>query len=232
MEFSVGESSLVNVYLPKNRVYALNIETDTGDVWLNGTASLKSLNIETDTGAIDLGLATIDCSGDISLSTDTGNILTLTLTSENLYIEVDTGNVTLNGKVTIRKNAKIETDTGNVSASTDFSVGSDLYIETDTGDVWLGNISGSNLTVTTDTGNIKSVGTSLLDFTTLNFSADTGNIILQLVGTHNDYSIQAHTNTGNNNLYDYPDTSKPRTLKIYTSTGNIKGIFPQDTANK
>ena len=231
LEFALGKSSFVNVYLPKSREYTLDIETNTGDIWLYGTATLTSLNIETDTGAIDLGKSTIVCSGDISLSTDTGNILTLTLTAENLYIEIDTGNVTLNGEVTIKKNAEIETDTGDVSASTAFSVGSGLYIETDTGDVYLGDISGEKLTVTTDTGNIKSVGLSLLDFTTLNFSTDTGDIILQLVGTHGEYSIQAHTNTGNNNLYDYPDKSKPRTLKIYTSTGNIIGVFPQDTIN-
>ncbi|MBQ7912127.1 MAG: DUF4097 family beta strand repeat protein [Clostridia bacterium] len=221
--FYVGKNPCVNVYMPKAYAYALDLKTDTGDVRMSGYATLESLKIETDTGTIDLG-GTIVCDGKIDLSTDTGNIFLNAFTSDSLFIEVDTGNVTLDGHGSVMNTAEITTDTGNVSILHTLSSPT-LKIETDTGNVHLGNLSGTNLTVQTDTGNIKSIGTSLLDFITLNFSADTGNIIITLVGEIGDYSIQAHTNTGNNNLYDYPDPTKTKTLKIYTGTGNIKGIF-------
>lgn len=229
VDFSFGENSTVSVYLPKNYAYTLDIETDTGDVFLDGNATLKSLKVETDTGTIQLGGA-IRCEGKIDLSVETGSVLLNEFSADSLFIESDTGNVCLDGKSSVNTSVEIETDTGDVSILHTLTA-NDVKIETDTGDVNLNNLSGATLTVNTDTGNIKSIGTSLLDFTTLLFSTDTGDITLHLVGTIDDYSVQAHTNTGSNNLYDYPTANKERTLKIHSITGNIKVIFqPKDTA--
>ena len=231
MEFSVGESSLVNVYLPKNRVYTLNIETDTGDIGFSGNATLRNLCLETDTGCISLS-GRIDCSGTIGISVDTGSILISNFITERLLLEADTGNITLDGKCEVKDYAKIVTDTGNVTTLHTLSVSSALTIKTSTGDVRLNDIFGAILTVETSTGDITSIGTSVLDFQSLILSTSTGDITIHLTGKADEYSIQAYTNTGNNNLYDFPDASKPRSLKIHSSTGNIKGIFQPNTIGK
>ena len=210
MEFSIGESSCVNVYLPKGRAYALDIQTDTGDIWFAGYATLTDLKVKTDTGTLDLG-GTIVCDGKIDLSTETGDIFLNAFVADSLLIDADTGDVTLDG---------ICSAFGNVE------------IETDTGDVYLGNMSGTSIDVSTDTGDVKSIGTSVLDFITLLFSTKTGDVTLHLVGTIDDYSVQAYTKTGNNNLYDYPNPNKARQLKINCTTGDIKGIFQPQISGK
>ena len=223
MQFSIGESSLVNVYIPESYAYTLDIKTDTGDVWFEGYATLNNLKLETSTGTIDLD-GSIICDGRMALSTDTGNIFLNTFVTDSLFIEADTGDVTLDGKSSAFGNVEIETDTGDVSILHSLSAPS-IKIETDTGDVYLGDLSGTSIEASTDTGDIESIGTSVLDFMNLLFSTSTGDVTLHLVGTIEDYSVQAHTSTGSNNLYDYPSTGKARSLKIHCSTGDIKGIF-------
>ena len=223
LEFSIGESSCVNVYLPKDRAYALDIQTDTGDIWFSGYATLTDLKVKTDTGTLDLG-GTIVCDGKIDLSTETGDIFLNAFVADSLLIDADTGDVTLDGICSAFGNVEIETDTGDVCILHTLSAPT-IKIETDTGDVYLGNMSGTSIDVSTDTGDVKSIGTSVLDFTTLLFSTKTGDVTLHLVGTIVDYSVQAYTKTGENNLYDYPNPDKARQLKINCTTGDIKGIF-------
>ncbi len=230
MEFSIGDSSLVSVYLPKNRAYALDIQTDTGDIRFAGYATLTDLKVETDTGTIDLD-GTIVCDGRIDLSTETGNVFLNAFVADSLLIDADTGDVTLDEKSSAFNSVKIQTDTGDVCILHTLTAPS-IKIQTDTGDVSLGNMSGTNIDVSTDTGDVKSIGTSVLDFITLLFSTKTGDVTLHLVGTIEDYSVQAYTKTGNNNLYDYPNPNKARNIKIHSTTGDIKGIFQPKMSEK
>ncbi len=224
MQWSVGENAETRVYLPKDREYALNIETDTGDIFFNGYATLSRLDVETDTGNIDLRSATVVCDGAMELSVDTGNVLLGGFVTQSLEIDADTGDIALNGNGSVSGKASIETDTGDVKIPKTFTAAS-LEIETETGDVTLGNISGTSLKIRTDTGDIECISSTVLDFINLQFNASTGDIKLHLVGEWNDYFITTSTSTGRNNLYSSPENSQPRKLTVRTSTGDINGYF-------
>lgn len=142
------DSTKISVYLPQTTYDTLSVETDTGDVQIEGFAFTK-LAVETDTG--DIRLKNISANA-VNLSVETGDIKLSHLTVKTLGIESDTGDVELNDTVA-ETTLQIETDTGDVEL-TRCDAGN-IFIETDTGDVSGTLLSGKSFTAISRTGDVE-----------------------------------------------------------------------------
>ena len=200
----IGEENTTILYLPANRTYTLNMETDTGDIFFYGNATLNSLELETETGTINLNNCTLTCNGEMEISANTGNLFLKDFTAKSLELETSTGDITFSGFGIVESKVEIEVSTGDIS---------------------LGDLSGASLVIKTSTGNVKSAGKGALDFTSIQITTSTGDVYLNLIGKHSEYSIQTHSNTGDVRLSGMADSSLPRQLSVRSSTGDIKGQF-------
>lgn len=209
-ELGFGEKSYVRVYLPANRAYALDIETDTGDVEFKGNATLTSLEIETDTGDVNLADFTIVCGGAMDVSVNTGDVFLGNFTAKSLELEASTGDISFNGKGVVESNVEIETSTGDV----DFS-----------------NLAGNSLRLETDTGDIESRKNTVLDFKSLHIQTSTGDVEIHLAGNESDYHVETITSTGDRYPQNHPASTGDRRLFIKTSTGDILGKFIPANSN-
>ena len=135
--------------------------------------------------------------GNISLETDTGNILLDNIIATGkLVTETDTGNV--NFEVCDASEVFIKTDTGNVLLDDVITTGK-LAIETDTGNVSFEACDASEAFIKTDTGNV------------------TGSFLTDKV-------VFAESDTGN---IDIPKVIADEKCEIITDTGNIKITIEQ-----
>ena len=142
----------------------------------------------------------------------------------NLKLTTNTGEVFINEDVTATEKVDIKTGTGEIFIRKSLTA-PNVEMKTGTGDIWLGKLSGETLYVTTNTGDVRNYNDGVLDFINLQFKVGTGDVTLRLAGAHTDYCVDVKTNTGDNFLSGYPDTSKERTLFIRTSTGDIRGVY-------
>ena len=200
----IGEENTTTLYLPANRTYALNMETDTGDIFFYGNATLNGLELETDTGTINLNNCTLTCNGAIDISASTGDIFLNNFTAKSLELETSTGNITFSGNSAVEGRVEIEVSTG---------------------DILLSHLSGESLLIRTSTGDVECGRKCVLDFTSIQITTSTGDVYLNLIGKAADYSIQTHSNTGNVTLSGMADSSLPRQLTVRSSTGDIEGQF-------
>lgn len=200
--------------LPTDRVFALDITTDTGDISLPSGGNYLSLDIETDTG--DVSIKQTDCALNAEIETDTGNIKISDFTCAGLNISTDTGDVTLTD-CSIAENVEIETDTGNVKTSGTITA-EKIEIETDTGDVKTsGTITATSFSVDTSTGDVRIK--DVLDATMVSIDTSTGNVYALLKGTKANYQTSVETRTGDSNITD--SSEGERRLILDTSTGDI-----------
>lgn len=117
----------------------------------------------------------LTCEGDANIHTSTGNINLQGVVCDNLTLEADTGDVSLNSVIATDK-LSVQTSTGDVRL--EGSDAAEIFVETNTG-----NVKGSLLTekifiVQTDTGRInvpKTVTGGKCEITT-----DTGNILITI----------------------------------------------------
>ena len=190
----------VTVTLPTSRIYTLNIETDTGDVSVKGSATATTAKFETDTG--DIYIEKIN-TGLLSLSVDTGDI-TLKDTSATLMIDIETntGDVLLGGALSSPA-VKIETDTGDVKINGTLTAQT-VKIETDTGDVKEGLVDAASITLISDTGDFK----------------------LKLVGKSSDYKTSVSLHTGDTNVSK--NLSGDKSLDIRSDTGDVYIYFTEN----
>ena len=159
-EFSVGESSLVSVYLPKTRAYDLDIETDTGDIWLNGNGSATNVSVNTDTGDVFIN-GEVSVTEKAELETETGDIfIRNTLTAPSVEMETGTGDVWL-GRLS-GQNLAVKTSTGDVRNYADGLLDfTSLQFKIGTGDVSLrliGKYTDYCVDVKTNTGDVHIAG--------------------------------------------------------------------------
>jgi DUF4097 and DUF4098 domain-containing protein YvlB len=204
MESYVGDAPVTTLYLPANRAYTFNIETDTGDIFFHGNATLNHLELETDTGTINLNNCTLTCNGEMDISADTGNLFLKDFTAKSLELETSTGVITFSGVGVVE--SKVE-------------------IEVSTGDILLDDLSGASLLIKTSTGNVKSTCKGVLDFTSIQITTSTGDVEIHLVGNESDYHVETITSTGDRYPQNHPASTGDRKLFIKTSTGDILGKF-------
>ena len=132
--FDFTESSLT-LTLPTDRVFALDITTDTGDISLPSGGNYLSLDIETDTGYVKTS-GTITATS-FSVDTSTGDVrIKDVLDATMVSIDTSTGDVYALLKGTkANYQTSVETSTGD-SNITDSSEGERrLILDTSTGDI-------------------------------------------------------------------------------------------------
>lgn len=171
----------VTVTLPVNQSYALDIQTDTGDIVFSGSAcSLTSLQLTTDTGDINLQNVDIDCDTAGTLKTDTGDIKIGNLTAKNLSASMDTGDCYVYGTI-VSESIHAETDTGDIETRDNGVLDAkEITLLADTGDIavkLMGKFTDYTVFVETDTGDCNihnQVGGEKI----LNAKTDTGDIFV------------------------------------------------------
>ena len=156
----------ITVYLPKDMVCGLNVETDTGDVTLDNVLTYDLVYIATDTGDILLKNSSLDTA---YLATDTGDILMKNSSLRTTGLTTDTGEVVISS-VEFSGALGISTDTGDIEMK-NMTAFWDLMIETDTGDIEFERIDARNISIETNTGDVE--GTLLSD-KTFDVTTDTG----------------------------------------------------------
>lgn len=184
IEVSTGRVQLDNVSLG-----SLETEGDTGNFSAQNITSSGSISVERDTGKVNIQNATVG--GDLVTETDTGDIgLSTIACTGDLKITVSTGKSSLSdisckNLVTVGSTGWI--DMVDVVASESFN------IERSTGDVTFTRCDASEITVLTDTGDVRG---TLLSEKIFFYDTDTGDV-------------------------DLPETMTGGKCKITTDTGDI-----------
>ncbi len=163
--FCFAKRSKIYVYLPENYNNNMNIESTTGDIFVDDYAN-SDINVKVTTGDILLksiknatisvttGDVKISSVNDINATTTTGDVF-IEKVNNYLNIKTTTGDIKIN-EANITKNSNIKATTGDVKIQN----ASNIYVEakTTTGDIKTENNdrkSDIELTIKTTTGDIK-----------------------------------------------------------------------------
>ena len=196
------------VYLPKEAYESAMLESDTGDITVDGSFSIESVNIESDTGKVTV--EDIKCNALVA-KLDTGNMLINNISSSTLIkLENDTGNALI-GNCKSRE-LYVGTDTGKVNIDTCSCT--ILGISVDTGDIDLVNvIAEGKFDISSTTGDVKFTA---CDASSVFVTTDTGDVMGSFL---TDKVIFADTDTGK---VDIPKLTSGGKCEITTDTGDIK----------
>lgn len=143
-----SKSPMLTLYLPLNEYSSLTVTANTGNISLS-SVSVISVSAKVDTGRIKLSSVTctdmtlssdtgdvilngVLADGNLSIDTDTGNVNFTDSDAADIFITVDTGNVS--GSLLSEKIFTAKTDTGRVRVP-DTDSGGRCYIESDTGNI-------------------------------------------------------------------------------------------------
>ena len=138
----------------------------------------------------------------------------------NISLETDTGNILLDNIIATGKLAT-ETDTGNVNFEA--CDASEVFIKTVTGNVLLDDvITTGKLTIQTDTGNVKF---EACDASEVIIETDTGNVTGSFL---TDKVVFAESDAGK---IDIPKVIADEKCEVITDTGNIKITIEQGNKN-
>ena len=142
------EEPTLTLYLPKDQYAALKLMVDTGDIRVPKIFTFDRVQIGSDTGDVDFQAGV---TGQAQFKTDTGTVKAVGVSCGNFTAESDTGEILLE----------------NVIAS------GTLDVTSQTGDVRLKECDGTEIYITTDTGDVK--GTILTEKVFLT-ETDTGEV--------------------------------------------------------
>ena len=161
-------SHTINLYMPAGQYDALNINTDTGDIKVQGGfefdvaqvvgdtsdiefyANVKSkFECETDTG--DIKISGVNASA-INVESDTGDIIIANVNAENIKLDGDTSKLKLQNINC--KNIEIESDTGKVNLIGVIAENS-MKIKVATCDVYLDACDAADINIQTGTGDVE-----------------------------------------------------------------------------
>ncbi len=177
----------ITVYLPKESYGALTVETDTGDIDISETFTFQSIRISGDTsdvscranvsGALEIGLSTGDIdladieAGSMDLKVSTGRVTVESAVCKgDVSIHLSTGKTMLDGLTCA--NLRTDGSTGDITLKDVVASGA-FRIERTTGEVRFENADAQEISVTTDTGEVKGTLRSEKIFFT---ESDTGKI--------------------------------------------------------
>ncbi len=139
----------MTVYLPQNEYEFLNINTDTGNVYLPRGFTFESINIAGDTGAVS---CSANVRGSVDIELDTGAMVISGVSAGNMKLGADTGRVSLDS-VTCG-DLRAETDTGDISLKNVVGTGK-FELISDTGHIGLNGCDAAELYIETDTGGVS-----------------------------------------------------------------------------
>lgn len=201
-----GETAMT-VYLPHTEYGALSIKGDSSDIVIPEEFFFESINIMTDTGDVKNYASAAQT---IAVQTDTGDILMEKVSAAAVDCSVSTGDITLS-QIAVEKDVQMDVTTGDVNAG-DVTCQS-LISDGDTGDMLLKNvIARERFLIGRDTGYITFDG---CDAAELSVTTDTGDIKGSLL---TDKVFIIRTDTGD---VDVPDTVSGGKCELTTDTGDI-----------
>lgn len=191
----------VRVTLPQSRIYSLSIETNNGQIDVDGNGSATSISLKTENGQIDTTGATLTCQKDIYLNTSNGKLALGGFSAINLYAETDNGEICFTDGVAT---GKIEgsTDNGRLVVSGELTAQT-ISFELDNGDIAAksGLLRAENIVLETDVGAIRA----------------------RVSGNQTDYTISVDKDLGNSNVTSQPGGSKR--LTVSCDIGDIDILF-------
>lgn len=152
---------------------------------------------------------------DVQISAAYGEIEAAGLTGNVLNIMTNCGDI----EISECKSASVECETNYGDIDIERCVSESIICNTDCGDLEVSDSAG-NLSAHCDYGDIKMVRFSGSNIT---LSTDCGDIEGTILGNENDYSINAETELGDNNLQN--KTNGNNTLNAKTSLGDISIKF-------
>lgn len=149
------KSPTLVVYLPQERVYALDLQTTTGAIRLsNGNLNVSKITLKATTGLISTKDCTLSSTGEVRFETTTGIVSVGKLSAQTVVLKTTTGNLETIGPITA--------DTVQANATT-----GDLKIT--------GKICANAITLATTTGDLNArIGGKKADYSIL-VSHSTGN---------------------------------------------------------
>ena len=165
----------VELYLPAERTYTLNLFTDNGNITLNGQAyQTHSLFLESNNGNIVVN-------GEVHSQT-------------KITAETNNGNVKIK-QATATQSIRLQSNNGNITSENGLTAPT-LYIETNLGNLSIANADGQNITLETNTGNITAIIVGKQADFTIVVDTDVGksNLSPQTLG---DKKLTVDTNVGN-----------------------------------
>ncbi len=202
------EKTSVTVYLPQSEYNSLSIGADTSDVSIPNKFKFDSINVIVSTGDVTCSAST---SAKMSIKTSTGNVKLENLSAGSIDISVSTGRVTASS-VVCGGDIKFKASTGDATLTN--ITCANLTSKASTGKLIMNNVIASgNFDIERDTGDVRF---EMCDASEITIVTDTGDVKGTLLS---DKIFIANTDTGRK---DVPETTTGGKCKIATDTGDIK----------
>ena len=197
------------IYLPAGHFESLKVNNSTGNFKVPHDFTFDTANIKLSTGDVYFNC---DVTNDTRIETSTGDVYLSNITTNSLFVRRTTGNLSME-KINAADAINIEGDTGKTNVSDTNSAS--LTIKSSTGTVNLNNTKVvGELSIEASTGDVKF---NDIDFASGVIRTSTGDV----EGTLSTPKyIEANSNTGKIKIDS--DRTNPQTLKVTTSTGDIK----------
>lgn len=198
------DSPTVSIYLPQNRIYALDLQSATGSITLqSGNLQTSSILLKANTGMVSSKNCVVSCTGEARLETTTGTVSVGELSAQSVVLKTNTGHLKAHNCITAETSVQVKTNTGRAET--------------------LGVIKATSVSIKTDTGDVKATGGIHANSITL--ETDTGDIKAVVSGKKTDFTIVESHDTGDSNIHS--QTGGAKTLNVTTDTGDINVTFTE-----
>ena len=192
----------VSIYLPQERVYALDLYTSTGTIRLaSGNLNVSKITLKATTGDIFTKDCAISSIGEARFETTTGDVNVGELSAQTVDLKTNTGFLTAHKAIKAETSLSLNAATGSIKT--------------------LGTITANTVTAQASTGDLNI--TADIYANTITLKTSTGDLNAQIAGKKPDYSILVSHSTGNSNLFS--QTGGTKTLNVSCSTGDIYVAF-------
>ena len=197
----------VTVYLPQSEYKSLSIGTETSDICIPQDFEFESIYVIVSTGDVTCSAST---SGKMSIKTSTGDIKLENISAGSLELSVSTGRVSISS-VVCDGDVKLRASTGDTTLTN--ITCANLTSSASTGKLVMNNVIASgNFSIERDTGDVRF---EMCDADEITIVTDTGDVKGTLLS---DKIFIANTDTGRK---DVPETTTGGKCKITTDTGDI-----------
>lgn len=194
----------VVLYLPQARVYALDLQTDTGTIRLtNGNLNVSKITLKATTGLISTKDCAVSSTGEACFETTTGIINVGELSAQRIVLQTTTGFLTAHKTIVAENSVSLKTTTGSIET--------------------LSTITADTVTANATTGDLKFTANIYANAITL--ATTTGDINARIGGKKTDYSILVANSTGDSNVSE--QTGGTKTLSVSCTTGDIYVTFSE-----
>ena len=198
------KSPTLVIYLPQERVYALDLQTTTGAIRLsNGNLNVSKITLKATTGMISTKDCTVSSTGEARFETTTGIISVGELSAQTVVLETTTGLLTVHKAITAKTSVSLKATTGNIET--------------------LGTITADTVQANATTGDLKITADVYANAITL--ATTTGDLNARIDGKKADYSILVSHSTGDSNVSE--QTGGTKTLNVSCTTGDICVSFAE-----